>query len=362
MQILSALDAISPAFSRTKLILFSPFRKGRTWKLAATAYLTMVSTIFVPYFLVGLFFIGSAKQGGGSPAVTFLVSFCLGATLVYLLIFYLCSRLRFAFFDIVLNGGAFVAPAWRKYSAQSLKWTAFKVVLGTLATAAVAAPMAAWIRHMIPVFAALQFKPGQTMQPQIMEAVFSFYGAMFLLEIGFGIFYLISSLLGDFIVPSLALENTTLAEAFTRLGKLIRHEPGQFTLYAVLKVGLAFVGWIAQTIAFYAVILVVGLVFGLIAMLVGFALHALGVSAFVLSALGMTVAIPLYLVLVFYGMFMAIGTVVTFLESYPLYFLGGRYPMLGDLLDRSTPPPPAIPYPPPPPGYYTPYVTPPSQP
>jgi len=97
-------------------------------------------------------------------------------------------------------------------------------------------------------------------------------------------------------------------------------------------------------------------------MLVGFALHALGVSAFVLSALGMTVAIPLYLVLVFYGMFMAIGTVVTFLESYALYFLGGRYPMLGDLLDRSTPPPPAIPYPPPPPGYYTPYVTPPSQP
>ena len=338
MQILSALDAISPAFARTRLVLFTPFRKGRTWKLATTAYLTMMSTVFVPYFLIGLFFIGTAKQAGGSFAVTFLVSACLIATLVYLLIFYLCSQLRFAFFDIVLNRGEFIAPIWRKYSVPALKWTGFKVVLGAVVTVAVAAPLAGWIRHMIPVFAALQIKPGQTMPPQFMEAIFSFYSVIFLVEFGVGIFYLISSLLSDFIVPSLALENTTLSEAFTRLGKLIRHEPGQFTLYAALKVGLVLAGWMAQTIAFYAVILVVGLVFGLLALIVGFTLHALGVSVTVLSALGFIVAVPLYLLLVFYGMFLAIGTVMTFLEAYSLYFLGGRYPMLGDLLDRSTPP------------------------
>lgn len=340
MQILSALDAISPAFSRTKLVLFSPFRKGRTWKLAATAYLTMMSTIFVPYFLVGLFFIGTVKQMGGSTAVVILVSVCVIATMVYLLVFYLCSQLRFAFFDIVLNRGEFIAPIWRKYSVQSIKWTGFKVVLGTLVTAAVAAPLAAWIRHMIPVFAALQIKPGQEQSPQFMEAIFSFYGALFVVEIGFGIFYLVSSLLGDFIVPSLALEGTTLAEAFKRLGKLIRHEPGQFTLYAVLKVGLALAGWMAQTIAFYAVILVVGLVVALLALIVGFTLHALGVSSAVLGALGIALGVIVYLVLIFYVMFIAIGTVMTFLEAYSLYFLGGRYPMLGNLLDQSTPPKP----------------------
>lgn len=357
MQILSALDAISPAFSRTKLVLFSPFRKGRTWKLAATAYLTIMSTIFVPYFLVGLFFIGMAKEAGGTSGVAILVSVCVIATMVYLLVFYLCSQLRFAFFDIVLNRGEFIAPVWRKYSVPAVKWTVCKVVLGTFATAVVAAPMAAWIRHMIPVFAALPIKPGQEQSPQFMEAIFSFYGAILIVEIGFGIFYLISSLLGDFIVPSLALEDTTLAEAFKRLGKLIRHEPGQFTLYAVLKVGLALAGWMAQTIAFYIVFLVVGLVVGLIAAIVGFALHALGVSTTVLFALGIALGVVVYLVLIFYVMFIAIGTVMTFLEAYSLYFLGGRYPMLGNLLDQSTPPKlnyaPPSPYPdyfaPPPP-------------
>ena len=33
------------------------------------------------------------------------------------------------------------------------------------------------------------------------------------------------------------------------------------------------------------------------------------------------------------------GTLLTFFQAYALYFLGGRYPLLGDLLDRSTPPP-----------------------
>jgi len=32
------------------------------------------------------------------------------------------------------------------------------------------------------------------------------------------------------------------------------------------------------------------------------------------------------------------GIPMVFLEAYKLYFLGGRYPPLGDLLDRSTPP------------------------
>jgi hypothetical protein len=35
------------------------------------------------------------------------------------------------------------------------------------------------------------------------------------------------------------------------------------------------------------------------------------------------------------------------MDAYAIYFLGGRYPLLGDLLDRSTPPPPSpllIPY------------------
>ena len=357
MQILSALDAISPAFSRTKLVLFSPFRKGRTWKLAATGYLTILGTVFLPYFLIGLFFIPMARHAGGSAAVAILVGVCLVGTLVYLVAFYLCSRLRFAFFDIVLNRGEFVAPAWRRYGPASFKWTIFKIVFGTVVAAAVAVPVAAWIRHMIPIFAAMPAHPNQQQSPQFIAALFTMYGAIFVVYIGLGFFYLISGLLSDFIVPSLALENTTLAEAFNRLGKLIRNEPGQFTLYAVLKIGLAIAGYMAQTVLFYIIILIVILLLGAVAFLGYFLLHALGVSAAVmtaLGALGMFLAGLLYMFVIFYVVVISVGTIMTFLESYTLYFLGGRYPMLGNLLDQSTPPRPTLTPPPGYPAYYAP--------
>ena len=373
MQILSALDAISPAFARTKLVLFTPFRKGRTWKLAATGYLVLLGTVFVPYFLIGLFFIPMARQAGSSAAVTILVSLCLTATAVYLVVFYLCSRLRFVFFDIVLNRGDYIAkhgvapdeadeaPAWRKYGAASFKWTAFKVILGTVVTVVLAVPIAGVVHHMIPVFAALKIQPGQPQSPQMLDAIFTMYGAFFLIYFCLGLFYLVSSLLSDFIVPSLALENTTLTEAVTRLGKLIRNEPGQFTLYAILKLGLALVGYMAQTIAFYIVILIIMLVSAIVGFLGYLFLHVLGVSPAVMAGfgvLGIVLGGILYLVATFYGMAIGIGTVMTFLESYTLYFLGGRYPMLGNLLDQSTPLKPAFA---PPPAYPAYYASPPPQ-
>jgi hypothetical protein len=359
MQILSALDAISPAIARTKLVLFTPFRKGRTWKLAATGYVTLMGTFFLPYFLLGFFFIPMARQAGGSSGVAILVSACSAATLIYVVVFYLCSRLRFAFFDVVLNRGEFVAPAWRKYGPQSFKWTAFKVVLGTLSMAVVAVPLAAWVRHMIPIFTAMQVKPGQQQDtsPEVMAAIFTMYGAFFLMYFVVGLFWFVSSLLSDFIVPSLALEDTTLGEAFRRLGKLIRREPGQFTLYAAMKLVLALVGYMAQMLAFYIVFFVVVVILGLVGIMFGYMLHALGVSTTALTVLGICVAVPVYFFLFFYVMFMAIGTVMTFLEAYTLYFLGGRYPMLGELLDGSTPPRPT--YMPPP--EYPAYAYPPPQ-
>lgn len=63
-----------------------------------------------------------------------------------------------------------------------------------------------------------------------------------------------------------------------------------------------------------------------------------GVPTAILALLGLIVAVAWYVVCLGYTLMLTIGPVFTLLTAYSLYFLGGRYPLLGDLLDRSTPP------------------------
>jgi len=62
-----------------------------------------------------------------------------------------------------------------------------------------------------------------------------------------------------------------------------------------------------------------------------------------MTALAIIFGAFLYLFTIFYGTFLASGALYTITESYALYFLGGRYPLLGDILDRTTPPSDPIP-------------------
>jgi hypothetical protein len=342
MRPLSATECISPAIDRMKLVLFSPFRKGRTWKLCATANLGRYGTAFIPIPLLYLAALPAFAARIGTLAV---VAICIGAlfvTAIFAFFFYLFSRLEFANFDIVLNLGQFVAPAWRRHGRQSLKWTSFKLLLGTGVTLLCAAPIALVVRQAIPHLSELQMTPGQPPSPQFFAFMGAFYGVYFLFLIAFGLFYLVSSLLADFILPSLALENTTLGEAFRRMSALIRREPGAFGLYALLKVVLGLAGYLGATlvweIGFSLLVLVVGGVFALI----GFLLHAAGVSAAILTVVAVVLGVPLVLVLMYYTLFLVTGPVLMFLDAYSLYFLGGRYPLLGELLERSAPPAPPI--------------------
>jgi hypothetical protein len=349
MQILNAIDAISPAIARTKLVLFTPFRAGRTWKLCATAYVAFGATIFFPFPLVYLFFIPAAHRT--SPGA---VGALLGGVALFsaigLVIFYLCSRLQFAFFDIVLNRGEFVAPAWRKYGPQTWPWIGLKIVFGTVLSFVVAAPFVGYARNAFALLGSI--KPAQQPPPELFFAIFELEFGLFF---AFGLLFLLGSLLTDFILPSLALENTTLGEACRRLLRLIQREPGQFSLFALMKLVLGVAGYIAQTVAMYVVLfvfIIVVLIVGGIGYLI---LHVMGASPTVMAVVAVTVGVPLYIVFLGYVVFLLNGTVLTFLQAYALCFLGGRYPMLGAYLDSAMPPivPPIMP----PPGYA--YPTPP---
>jgi hypothetical protein len=262
------------------------------------------------------------------------------ATTIAIFFFYLFSRLQFAFFDIVVNRGEFVAPAWRKYGPQFLPWTGVKLLFGALATLVCAAPIAAFIPHLIPLFQQMgSITPGQPPPPQFMKVLFAIYGAYAVVLLVIGILFLISSLFSDFVVPSLALENIGLPEAFRRMFELVRREPSEFTLYTLLKVGLAIAVYFGVTIAWEIVLLLGTLIVGGVAFLLGFLLHLAGVPSIILTGLAIVAGVAWYLFFFVYTLFLAVGVVFTFLDAYALYFLGGRYPILGDLLDQSTPPP-----------------------
>ncbi len=317
--------------------------------------------MFLPFPLMYLAFFPAAKSAAGN---TFLFALILGVVVLtglYLWIFHLCSRIQFAYFDILVNRGQFVAPAWRKYGPQSLSWTGVKVLLGTLAMALSAIPMLAFVRRVMPLFLSLRnFQPGQ---PPNMKIIGAFYAGYGLLLIVLGSLYLLSSLLTDFILPSLALEDTGIAEGFRRMAALIRNEPGQFALYTLLKVVLGLTAYMAAIIAWEIVFILASFLLALVVLAIGFVLHAVGVPTAILTVLGFTIAAAWYLFAVVYSMMLAIGPVLTFSDAYALYFLAGRYPLLAELLERSTPPPANVypnPYPPYPPADLPPTAPPPA--
>jgi hypothetical protein len=346
MQILSALDAVSPAIARTRLVLFSPFRLGRTWKLSVCAYLAFAGTLYMPFPLMYLALVPTVRQAGADGAVPWLIGALIVATVLFGLVFYLCSRLEFAFFDIVLNRGEFVAPAWRKYSSQATRWTAAKIGLGILATAAMAAPLTVYARHFAVVMQQMSaLKPGAPPPPEFFTEVFAGYGIVLLLG---GAVFLVMATVDSFIVPSLALEDVSLAEAFRRLGSLWRREPAQLLAFVAIKAGVGVAGYMGLIFALEVAVFVIVLVLGALLGVAGLILHLLHVPTPLLIGVGIFIAVVFYIAAIVYGMAIAIGPLFTFTQAYTLYFLGGRYPLVGDLLERSTPLPAAHAYAPPP--------------
>jgi hypothetical protein len=239
----------------------------------------------------------------------------------------------------------FVRPSWRKFPKQVLPFTALKIVLGLCITAIFAIPLAALAPQIIPILKQMASKPpGQPPSPQFLAIFYGSY-AIVAMVVGFGM--LVCGLLADFLVPPIAFENTTLGEAFHRMDELIRREPGQFALFVLLKTVIGLVAYFAAIIVWEIAFCLVTIIVGGVVVLVGWVLHLAGVPTIALAVPGILLGLAWYALTVGYGMMLAIGPVLTYMDAYALFFLGGRYPILGDMLDASTPPPaPALyPYP-----------------
>jgi hypothetical protein len=332
MRPLSATESINPAINRTKAILFQPFQWGRSWKLAATAYLTVMGAIFFPtplFFVLGLF---PAHTHRPISLELFTGIFEVFFSVVMLVFFYIGARLEFVLFDIVLLKEKFVAPSWRRHAPHTWRWIGCKLILSLFLGVICALPLYFALRGLFQNMVLLT--PGQPPSPDFIRTIFLFY-AIIGTPIAFAV--LCSSLLTNFVLPSIALENTTVREGLDRFYALCTAEPGAMAAFFVFKILLAIAGGIAMEAVILLIEVLVAIPFVLIAVLGSLLLRSVGEAGQLLTVTGGIVLLVLFAACLTYSMILIMGCLHVFFQAYALYFLGGRYPTLGDLLEPPVP-------------------------
>lgn len=271
-------------------------------------------------------------------AIVVLLLFAVG-----LLLFYLSSRLQFVLFDVVLRRTTTIAPVWRRYGPVTWRWIGLKLLLATavlVVSGVLLAPAIVAMMHSI----ARQDSGGSP--AGIVASLFAVLGAVFLVLLVAGIAY---SLLADFALPSIALEGVSGAEAARRAWGLMQAEPGAVLLYVLLRFLLRLAGALMAYVGVFFGAILLGLVLALPAGALWLGLHHAGPAGHAAMYAGWTVLGLTFLAATMLSALTALGYVYLFMQAYALYFLSGRYPLLGALLvnehgggtDRPfTPPPP----------------------
>ena len=342
MRAISAADSVSPAIQRTRDFLFRPFSWGTYLKLGLVAIITEGA---------GRNFRSSSHGGhpsGHGPIinspfhlapewVAAIVAAVLAAILLSMVIFYLITRLRFAFFHCLIHNSKEIRPGWRLYRSQAMRFFWMNVAVGfgfLLLVVLVALPfVAGFLRlfHAIP-------PGGHPDLGLLLSLVLPLIPIILLLALA-GI--LTDVILRDWMLPHYALDDATASEAWASVWDRILDEKRQFAVYALLRVALPIV---AMAGLFIALIIPGLIVAG------SFAAFEYGIHSAFADATGAAAVVGI-LIQGFFGL-VAFGFALLFsiclggplstgIREYALVFYGGRYRALGEIL-----------YPPPPPAFH----------
>jgi hypothetical protein len=338
---LSATDAISPAWQHARRLLLGPRDPRLFFKIAAVAFFAeMLSGSFSfsrPF--------NAAHGAGGAGASHALTATILGIILVAavvglllgLVFFYLSSRLQFTIFHIVLRSETTVAPVWRRYGAATWRWMGLKVLLFLCAFACLAPILVPGIFYFIYAIT-LQSHGDQSHIVGLILTGVCFVVLFILCVLALAI---ASILLRDFGLPSMALEGTPLRETVRRVIALTRAETGQVALYVLLRFCLVVAGSFVAELLIAILAIVVGAPLGGLGFGLWATLHAAGTAAragmvggWVILGLALVAALAVAVISLF-------GYLFTFMQAYAIFFLSGRYPLMGQLLTE--PPAPVQP-------------------
>ncbi len=357
---LSGVEAISAALEETKRQLFKPFRWGRWTRLAAVSFLAgeLAGGGGPLNFNLPM---GGVKRGKGShwdwlvPALgerfwEFLPLIIAGAlALLLLLIFliYLSSVFRFILFDSVLYNRCELGAGWRNYKRPGGSYFLWLLCFGMAMLAAFALVilvpiLSPWGREAIE-------HPGQHLVMIILGGTLMVLAVLSVVVLS----GLASLFARDFVVPFMAIGGVGVAEGWRRLFHSLQGQKSAYAIYVLMKMVLAVgagIGMALIDIAVLIVLLIPILLISLVAVLLGLAAgltwNPVTIGIAVLA--GGLVAGGLLFVMAMLSVPLAV-----FFQAYALYFLGSRYPQLGEKLtfpasgtpSPGTPPPTVAPLP-----------------
>jgi MFS family permease len=340
MNVLSAAEAVSPALSRTKRLLFQPFRWGTYLKLCAVAV-----------FSEGLYNNFNSNrnthaysQSAGSFSVPALsagmiagiIAIAIAAIVLGFLLFYVVVRLRFALFHCLVHQTTSITPGWRLYREQASRFFVFNIVVGIVYVMVAAACVLPFVLRFIRLYHE-SHTAGRIDFGELFSLVLPFLPVILLLIfLGF----LVDLVVRDFMMPHIALENAPVVEAWEAALAKIAADKGAFFFYAVLRIMLPLVAMICLFIVlFIPVLIVVGIPGMMLA----------GLNVALAEASGAMLVFGRFIEVLLGFLIFALGLMITFgflgplciaMRNYALVFYGGRYQPLGDLLYPPAPPAP----------------------
>jgi hypothetical protein len=108
-------------------------------------------------------------------------------------------------------------------------------------------------------------------------------------------------------------------------------------LFILLKVILVIAGMVAMEAVIVIAEIIIAIPVGLCALLGFFLLHSAGEPGRLMMTVGGGFLAVIFTAAMFYATMLIMGCLHVFLEAFGLYFLGGRYPLLGDTLEPQQP-------------------------
>ena len=337
MFVFSASQAISPAIDRTKRFLFQPFEWLTYFKLAAVACITegfsanlnssvhhsSHSNVYAPFHLP-------------NPVIALIVLAVLAFIPICIFLFYLITRLRFAFFHCMVHNTREIRPGWRLYREQAMRFFKMSLLIGLLLLCIALAVMLPFGFKFYDLYRSVQ-AGGQPDPMRVLALALVFIPIVLLLCLAL---WSVKVVLHDFLLPHVALDNASFEEAWVQARFRIEAEKGRFFAYMLLRLILPLIAGLGLILVLAIPLLIV---FG------SLALAAAGFNALLENAAGVGaiihVAFEIFFGVIGLGIALCVGIglggpLATWIRSYALLFYGGRYQALGDLLYPPLPPPP----------------------